>query len=86
MFDFSTTLIFQHLIDRVVQKSMLLEWRNEKLQIIMHDMDIKKRISAMPDVSGWLFATLKCWCISIEKVCIILWWHNINTTDYGQVK
>lgn len=25
MFDFSTTLIFQHLIDRVVQKSMLLE-------------------------------------------------------------
>lgn len=86
MFDLSTTLIFQHLIDRVVQKSMLLEWRNEKLQIIMHDMDIKKRISAMPDVSGWLFATLKCWCISIEKVCIILWWHNINTTGYGQVK
>lgn len=65
MFDFSTTLIFQHLIDRVVQKSMLLEWRNEKLQIIMHDMDIKKRISAMPDVSGWLFATLKCWCIRL---------------------
>lgn len=86
MFDLSTTLIFQHLIDRVVQKSMLLEWRNEKLQIIMHDMDTKKRISAMPDVSGWLFATLKCWCISIEKVCIILWWHNINTTGYGQVK
>lgn len=65
MFDLSTTLIFQHLIDRVVQKSMLLEWRNEKLQIIMHDMDIKKRISAMPDVSGWLFATLKCWCIRL---------------------
>lgn len=66
---------------------MLLEWRNEKLQIIMHDMDTKKKgISAMPDVSGRLFATLKCWCISIEKVCIILWWHNINTIDYGQVK
>lgn len=45
MFDFSTTLIFQHLIDRVVQKSMLLEWRNEKLQIIMHDMDIKKGLA-----------------------------------------
>lgn len=43
MFDLSTTLIFQHLIDRVVQKSMLLEWRNKKLQIIMHDMDTKKK-------------------------------------------
>lgn len=43
MFDLSTTLIFQHLIDIVVQKSMLLEWRNKKLQIIMHDMDTKKK-------------------------------------------
>lgn len=39
----------------------------------MYDMDIKKKgISVMLDVFGWLFVILKCWCISIEKVCIIL--------------
>lgn len=59
MFDFSTTLIFQHLIDRVVQKSMLLEWRNKKLQIIKHDMDTKKK--GLAQCQTFLVGCLPLW-------------------------
>lgn len=54
MYDSSNTLIFQHLIDRVVLKSMLLGWRNEKIAnyYARHGHQKKKEISAMPDVSG----------------------------------